>query len=293
MVLRFSRAFLGICLFMLLTGCRTQDNSSIQVAATTGPVAQFAAAIVQGSEIHVSQLITDSVSCVHDYSLSVRQMELLEGSDLVLISGAGLEETMEDVLPPAEKIADCSDGVELLEMVCHRDHEHDHGQQYDPHIWLSPGNAAKMAENICEAMTALVPEQADLFRRNTDLLQTRLEELRKLGKQELQDISCRRLITFHDGFSYLAQAFELEILEAMEEESGSEISAAVLTHTVELVREYEIPAVFTEVNGSGTAASVLSAETGVSCFALDLAMGGSDYFDAMDHNIKTLKEALQ
>ena len=37
----------------------------------------------------------------------------------------------------------------------------------------------------------------------------------------------------------------------------------------------------------------VSAETGVPSCALDMAMGGSDYFEAMKHNIDTLKEALQ
>ena len=150
-----------------------------------------------------------------------------------------------------------------------------------------------MAENICAGVTALYPEHETTFRANTDALVLRLQELDAYGKTALSDLSCREIITFHDGFGYLADAYGLEIAAAIEEESGSEASAKTLTELVHLVEHHGLTCVFTEVNGSPSAASVISAETGVPSCALDMAMGGSDYFDAMKHNFDTLKEALQ
>ena len=99
-------------------------------------------------------------------------------------------------------------------------------------------------------------------------------------------------MTFHDGFSYFAQAFNLTILEAVEEESGSEASAQELKHLTGVVRENDLPAIFTERNGSTSAAGVISQETGVTVYSLDMAMAGDSYFDAMYRNIDTIKEAL-
>ena len=59
------------------------------------------------------------------------------------------------------------------------------------------------------------------------------------------------------------------------------------------MQDHHLPAVFTEANGSDAAASVIEAETGVPHFALDLGFGDRDYFEAMDYNFTTLKEALQ
>ena len=42
-----------------------------------------------------------------------------------------------------------------------------------------------------------------------------------------------------------------------------------------------------------SAAGVISSETGAELVALDMAMAGNSYFEAMYHNIDTLKEALQ
>jgi ornithine carbamoyltransferase len=36
----------------------------------------------------------------------------------------------------------------------------------------------------------------------------------------------------------------------------------------------------------------IAAETGATAFALDMAMAGDNYFDAMYHNIDTIREAL-
>ena len=268
---------MAIIMAFLFTACAAAPAAEGGVAATTAPVAQFAAAITEGTDVPVHQVITDAVSCLHDYSLSVRQMETVERSDLVLLSGAGLEDFMEDVLAGAETV-DCSAGVVL--------------RPEDPHIWLDPDNACIMAENICTALCAQYPAHASMFSENTLVLQARLQELKQWGLQELSGLGCDRIITFHDGFGYLADAFSLEILAAVEEESGSEASAADLTEIIGLVEEYGLSCVFTEVNGSDAAASVICAETGAKAYTLDTAMG-SDYFAAMEHNIRTLKEALQ
>ena len=111
-------------------------------------------------------------------------------------------------------------------------------------------------------------------------------------RNRLSSLSCRELITFHDGFSYLAESFDLTILEAVEEESGSEASAQELIELVELVQSHQLPAIFTESNGSASAADIIAAESGAAVYTLDMAMAGEDYFEAMYHNIDTIKEAL-
>ena len=78
----------------------------------------------------------------------------------------------------------------------------------------------------------------------------------------------------------------------MEEESGSEASAQELKHLIEEVTHHHLPAVFTEKSGSVSASGVIARETGCAVFALDMAMAGDSYFEAMYHNINTIKEAM-
>ena len=85
----------------------------------------------------------------------------------------------------------------------------------------------------------------------------------------------------------------MTILRAIEEESGSEASAQELKELAELVRAHNLPAIFTEQQGSVSAAGIIAAETGTKTYPLDMAMAGSSWFAAMYHNIDTLKEALE
>ncbi len=278
---------------LLLCGCLfgcTPASETADIAATTLPVYTFTSALCRGTELRVCQLVTESVSCLHDYSLSVRQVKAVEAADLIVISGGGLEAFMEDLLD-SKTVIDSSENVPLLES-CH-DHEHEgHSHDHDPHFWLSPDCAKTMARNICAGLTAQYPTHAATFETNLQSLLSQLDALQQYGDQQLEHLSCRELITFHDGFSYFAQSFDLAILEAVEEESGSEASASELKTLIGLVNEHRLPAIFTEANGSTSAARTIAAETGVKTYALNMAMSGSNYFEAMYRNIDTIKEAL-
>ena len=68
--------------------------------------------------------------------------------------------------------------------------------------------------------------------------------------------------------------------------------AKELKELTKLIRAEDLPAVFVEQNGSRSAASILSRETGCAVGVLDMVMSGTDYFEAMEANIQAVKEAL-
>lgn len=276
------------CIILSCVGC-AEAPAPADIVTTTLPVYEFTTRLCQGTDLTVTRLVTESVSCLHDYSLSVRQAKALESAQIVVLSGGGLEDFMADTLTGCDQIIDCSHNISLYQ--CHEEH-HDHSHETDPHIWLSPEYAKAMAGNILLGLTETYPQHKEIFAKNLESLNTELDALESYGHQQLSQLSCRQLITFHDGFHYLAEAFDLEILKAVEEESGSEASAMELKELTHLIRNNCLPAIFTERSGSVSAAGILSAETGVSVYSLDMAMSGNSYFEAMYHNIDTLKEAL-
>ena len=283
---------------LALAGCAAKEPPA-QIAATTLPVYEFTSRLCQGTDLTITRLVTEEVSCLHDYSLNVRQVKAAEAADVIIISGAGLEEFMEDLLAGKEAI----DASEDIALFCpeeghdhaheEHDHEHDgHHHDQDPHLWLSPLHARDMAFNIWKGLCEQYPDRAEIFTENLHGLRAELDELYFYGREQLENLSCRDLITFHDGFAYFAQAFDLHILEAVEEESGSDASAKELIHLIEEVEHHDLPAIFTEKSGSVSAAGIIARETGCGAFQLDMAMAGDSYFEAMYHNIDTIKEAL-
>lgn len=277
-------ALLGL-MILLLSGCAQTETA--QVAATTLPVYEFTARLCQGTGITVTRLVTENVSCLHDYSLSVHQARAAEAAELIVISGAGLETFMDDLLH-GKDVVDSSAGIAVSEA----EHHHDHHHETDAHIWLSPENAKQMAQNIYAGLCGKYPQHKAAFEANLQVLLTDMDALQNYADTQLASLKCRQLITFHDGFGSFAEAFDLHILAAVEEESGSEASAAELKELICLVRDYDLPAIFTERNGSASAADIIAAETGTKIYTLDMAMSGDSWFDAMYQNIDTIKEAL-
>lgn len=267
----------------VFAGCN--GNNHAQVAATTSAVYQFTSALCADTGISVTKLVTESVSCLHDYSLNIHQVQAANAAEVIVISGGGLEEAfMGDVLR-GKNVIDSSTGIELAV-------RNEVTKEKDSHLWLSPVHAKQMAKNICDGLSKQYPEKKDAFEKNLVALNGKFDELQSYGTEQLNALTCREMITFHDGFGYFADAFDLTILRSIEEEAGSEASARELEELIGLVETHKLPAIFTETNGSAVSAHTIKSETGVEVYALDMCMGNLDYFAAMRRNIDTVKEAL-
>ena len=279
-------------LLCTLSSC-SADSEIADVVATTKPVYDFTVYLCAGTDIRVCRLISENTSCLHDYTLQVNQMRSIESAQLVVINGAGLEEFLHDALQNANAILDSSEGIELRCPEHTHDPHEDHHHESDPHIWLSTENAAKMAQNICAGLSSQFPQYKDTFQKNLAELHVRFDELHAYAEESLKDLSCRDMITFHDGFAYFAEEWDLNILHSLEEESGSEASAMELKELIQLVRYHKLPAIFTEENGSTSAAKIVANETNILICNLHMGMSDLDYFEVMYRNIDAVKEALE
>ena len=291
-----------LCLLLLLpAGCSSQqsaeDDGTLHILATTYPVYLFTKTLTEGVEgVTVTQLIQESVSCLHDYTLTVNDMKAIDKADIIVMNGAGFEDFMSDALSQSTAaVVDCSEDIDLLPSTGH-DHEHegDHDHShYDPHFWLSDEAALVMLNNILHGLSQADEAHQELYHEN-------FSAAAKLFPDDPLDVSalsCPYLITFHDGFQYFAQDNGLTLLKAIEEEEGGEASAAEIREIVALIEEYDIPAIFTEKNGSDSTAQAISRETGAAVYQLDMIMSGggqdiSAYFDALHANYAVIREAL-
>ena len=290
-----------LSVLLLLPGCAQAPSGSSQeegltVLATTYPVYLFARTVAQGVEgVTVERLNTGSVSCLHDYTLSVDDMKKIEGADVIAMNGAGLEDFMDDALAASSAaVIDCSQGVALFENADHIHEEgdggHDHGH-WDPHYWMDPGNAAVMVRNLQEGFALADPDHGDAYARNGEEAAGQLPSFAGDCTQALEGAEGAALITFHDGFHYFAQALGLPLLASIEEEEGSEASAKEINEIAGIVKEYSLPVIFTEVNGSDATAQAIARETGCAVAQLSMCMDGpeegtlSDYYTVLADNV--------
>lgn len=268
-----------IWILALLAGCggAAEAEAGDTILATTYPMYYLTCRLTEGMEdITVEQMVTEQVSCIHDYSLTTEDMKKLERADIVVMNGAGLEDFMAPALeqiPPEKRIA-AGDTCD------------------DPHYWLDPGAYHRAELQVARMLEREYPEQRAILSQNSARLGQELDALAGELKEAASGLSCRQLITFHDGFASFAAAFGLENT-AIEEEEGSEPSAAQLKEICGLIGQEHIPAIFVEKNGSTSAAELIARETGVKIFILTTVMDGeTDYITAMKENIRTVGEAL-
>ena len=268
----------------LFSGCAARKAERYDVLASTAPVHAMTAALLDGTDLSCGLVVTESVSCLHDYTLTVAQMEKLGQADVVVLNGLGLEDFMEDALRTAKHTITASGGVETL--------PGEDGE--DPHIWLDPTNCIRMCRNIAAGLSDLYPDKQTLIEQNLLAVTAEYEAAQAYGEDALKNLSCRELVTFHDGFSYFARAFSLTIAAAMEIEEGSEPSAKEIESVIRLVKDANIPAVFCEENGEQQTAETVAKQTSAGLYALTMGMdgGAAGCTDAIYHNIDTIQEAL-
>lgn len=298
---------------LLLSACAAprgggEEDGVFTAAAMTYPVYLFASRVMDGAEnARAEAVVNQPMSCLHDYTMTVTDMKNLQGADLLLLSGVGLEDFMSAAIASSGlPTVDCSADVPLLhygeDSAEHEGHDHDghdHGE-YDPHIWMDPDRAAVMVGSIAAALSAADPDNADLYAANAEAYRAELTALAAELRSRLAGLEIRELITFHEGFGYFADSMGLTVLKAIEEEAGSEASAREIVEIVDLIHGHGLPAIFTEANGSDATAKAVQRETGAEIFKLTMLMsadavpgeGDDPYRAGLEWNVNTILEAL-
>ena len=163
---------------------------------------------------------------------------------------------------------------------------------------MDPLRACSMLENLAGGLSQLDPDYAALYATNARLAREQLTQAYDLMKTSLESLSCRELITFHDGFSYFADAFDLTILRAMEEEAEARPPPVRWRTSWQRSAFTSFPPSLPRSTGPDATAQMIHRECGVPIFSLDLMMSdhGQDpgiaaYLAMLQTNVNTLREA--
>lgn len=294
---------------LLMSGCtaapkKTKTNI---IAASFYPVYIFTLNVTDGIEsLDVRCMAQQNVGCLHDYTLTARDAKLLSDADVLVANGAGMESFTVDLNETAEDTAvvDSSKGIELLCAVHHHfdeDGEHSHETAHEhgdnAHIWMSVENAKKQVRNIADGLALVYPEYAKQFNENCESYIKRLESLQNEMKKTSAELKESSVITFHNAYDYLAADMGFEILTTIESDEGGEPSAKRLSQLSDEIRRENVKALFIEPNYKGSAATILSQETGVQIYTLNPVLNGENkktaYEDIMRENIKIIIKAVK
>jgi zinc transport system substrate-binding protein len=294
-------------LSLVLSACSsaTQEASSSQSATATGEVVivhaafyplEFLAKTIGGDQIQVISLTVPGAE-PHDMELTPVQVAELEKTSLALfIDGfmPAVDQAIEASVP--DRALDLGTTVTLLEGEAHSDEEavtqDDHGA-YDPHIWLDPANMISMSKAVSERLISIDPARTAFYTANTAALVAELEALDQEFTTGLANCEQKEIVTSHESFGYLANAYGFKQHGIAGLSPDTEPSPARLVEISEMVKAEGITTIYYETLVSPAIAETVANETGATTAVLDpiegLAAGSTDTFiTVMQANLQAL-----
>lgn len=292
-----------LLLSLFLTACgaetyTTEKNEKLTVVTSFYPIYLLTREVVEGAEgVELKNMAQPQTGCLHDYELTISDMKLLEGADVLIINGGGMESFLDQAMEryPDLQVVDTSEGISLLEEADHN-HDHDHDHDHDdgnPHIWLSPARAAEQVERIAAALGKLDRADAEIFERNgenfrrgTEVL---LEQAASIGIPEGEYCA-----VFHEGFAYFAELFHMENVFGIFADEYQMPSAKELAEAAEEAEEHQLRFFLTAADTGKIYGETIAAEVGEHIVLLDpLTTAEAEdlsYLERMEKNIKTVEK---
>lgn len=281
-----------LSLSVVFTGCaktaNTADSGKLQVYTSFYALYDFTEKI-GGDDIELVNIVPTGTE-PHDWEPTVHDMASLENCDILFYNGLGMESWIEKV---QSSVTNDIEYVELADGIANENAE-------DPHVWLSPVNAKKMAEKIKDTLVANDSENAEDYEQNYSDFAEKLDELDEEYKSSLSELDNKSIVVSHEAYSYLCDEYGLEQIAIDGIFADSEPSPDKMKEIVNFINDNNIKYIFYEELISKKTAQTLADETGAVLLSLNPYEGltddeiaqGEDYISVMQENLQNLKLAL-
>jgi zinc transport system substrate-binding protein len=201
------RLFAVVVMTVVLT-CLSQAQAGILVASTH-PLFLIAKAVTAGVETPV--LLLPPASSGHDINLRPSDRLLLKQSDFVIWFGRDYEAPLYDLLAHQQNAIALFD-LKIFRSLPLRDLK---GQAIpysrDPHLWLDPENAIKIADYIALVRGRQFPAHAAQYQHNAQRFAEQLRAVVSAQKSKTP----RFYWAYHDAYHYLESALNFKFAGAL------------------------------------------------------------------------------
>ncbi|MGE4520776.1 MAG: metal ABC transporter solute-binding protein, Zn/Mn family [Desulfobacteraceae bacterium] len=212
------------------------------------------------------------------YNPKPSQMANLSRSQIYFSIGVPFEKTW---LPKIEEnyknllVSDSSKGILKRESDSdffeehekHHDHHgHDHGF-YDPHVWMSPLNALRIARNMMTVLSQKYPEQKDTFNKNYLKFSKEAIELDTKLLEITSDIKNRNIFVFHPSWGYFMDEYSLRQIPI--EAQGKEPGPSHLSKIMSFAKENNISTLLVQPQFPSSSVKVMESTLGLKVFTAD------------------------
>jgi manganese/iron transport system substrate-binding protein len=134
----------------------------------------------------------------------------------------------------------------------------------NPHAWMTPSSALVYVENIRQALVEHDPKNAETYNKNAAAYAEKIKAMDAPLRKRLSAIpeAQRWLVTSEGAFSYLARDYDMREAYLWPINADEQGTPQQVRKVIELVRDNNIPVVFSESTISDRAAKQVAKESG-------------------------------
>ncbi|WP_341953436.1 metal ABC transporter substrate-binding protein [Salinibacterium sp. TMP30] len=292
---------------LALTGCTTttSDSDSPAVVVTTTILGSVVGDIAECGGVTVETLMPVGVD-PHDFSASSEQVAHMAKAQLVVANGLGLEGGLADAITSAEaegaRVMEVAPLIDPLSFGEASSSDSAEDGSLDPHFWNDISRMAEVATLVGKKLAEVTGDGA--YAACGDEVHDALLTTDQAVRDILSTVSAERrvLVTDHDAFGYFADAYDFEIAGVIVPGGSTlaEASSQDLAALVDVIREQQVPAIFSNIAVSSALADTIAAEAGTSIAVVALYVGSlgpkgsgaENYSDMMITNAQLIADAL-
>ena len=233
----------------------------------------------------------------------LRNAELLEVVGLELEIGwlpPLLDQSRNPNIRPGTKgYLDISHGVEILDRptVVNRSMGDVHPLG-NPHFWLDPANAVRIAIQIEQKLAELRPADAPYFAQRLNAFKIRINDANKRWLAVMAPYRGAKVVTYHRSWPNFAKHFGLDVVDYVEPKPGVPPSPSHTFELINLMKAQHVKAILMEPYFDAKTPQSIAERTGAKLVVLYPSVGGAksgtdDYFQLFDTNVANLVKALK
>ena len=251
---------------------------------------------IGGEHIQITNMVGPDADA-HTYEPTPDDAKALLKAKLIIKNGLGFEPWLDRLVTSTETrtpVITASRGV------IPRTLDEEGETIPDPHAWHNLANIELYVSNITKALIAADPANKADYERNSLTYLKQIYNLLAEAKAKLGSLppGNRKIVTSHDAFGYLGQAYGIDFMAPQGLSTEREPSAAEVAALITQIRQAKVKAVFVENIKDARLLKQIAEESGAH-------IGGTLYSDALaaegpvstfaglfEYNLNTLHEAL-
>lgn len=257
----------------------------LKVGVTLHPYYSWTSQVVGSLPIEVRAVLPGEVDA-GDYQPRPEDVAKLKDLDALVVNGVGHDDFIEGMLKASGnthvKIIRPNDGVSLLKNA---------QGQVNSHTFISFSNAISQSYWIARELGALRPEWKKTLEENASAYAQRLRALKADAVQKLKPAKDKRVVTVHEGYSYLLQELGLTLVKTVEPAHGLIPSAAELGAVVTLLKKEKVTTVLSEERFPTPLLEVLK-ETGARVYVVSHVATGAYTSEKFEREMKANADML-